>query len=236
MIFRPSKKKIDKSIKFKLDGKRLFPTESVKYLGVLLDEHLQWNKQIKHVKTKLSRAIGILSRLRHNTNLNVLKIAYHSIFGSHLQYGSQLWAQTSRENVNAIQVLQNRALRKIAFKKSNDPVSELYKDFKILKFCDLVQLQNCLFMVQLEQNEKLAKSFTELKHCGENHNYKTRAATKNLLATPFCNTDTYGTHSTKYRCITDWNNFKKSFPDLPQTDYTYIKIKTLLKKDLLSKY
>ena len=88
MIFRPSKKKIDKSIKFKLDGKRLFPTESVKYLGVLLDEHLQWNKQIKHVKTKLSRAIGILSRLRHNTNLNVLKIAYHSIFGSHLQYGS----------------------------------------------------------------------------------------------------------------------------------------------------
>ena len=43
VIFRPRKLKIDHSFKFKLDGKRLVPTHSVKYLGVLTDEHL-WNK------------------------------------------------------------------------------------------------------------------------------------------------------------------------------------------------
>ena len=40
VIFRPRKLKIDHSFKFKLDGKRLVPTHCVKYLGVLIDEHL----------------------------------------------------------------------------------------------------------------------------------------------------------------------------------------------------
>ena len=44
VIFTPRKLKIDHRFKFKLDGKRLLPTHSVKYLGVLIDEHLLWNK------------------------------------------------------------------------------------------------------------------------------------------------------------------------------------------------
>ena len=90
VIFRLRKLKIDNSFKFKLDGKRLVPTKSVKYLGVRLDEHLHWNEQISQVKMKLNRAIGILSKLRYNANLSVLKIIYHSLFGSHLLYESQL--------------------------------------------------------------------------------------------------------------------------------------------------
>ena len=65
----------------------------MKYLGVLLDEHLHWNEKISQVKMKLNRAIGILSKLRYNANLSVLKIIHHSLFGSHLLYGSQLWGK-----------------------------------------------------------------------------------------------------------------------------------------------
>ena len=52
VIFRSKKLKIDSSFKFKLNGKRLVPTKSVKYLGVLLDEHLHWNEQISPSLTK----------------------------------------------------------------------------------------------------------------------------------------------------------------------------------------
>ena len=61
-------------------------TKPVKYLGVLLDEHLNWNEQITQVKMKLNHAIGIISKLKYNANLSVLKIIYHSLFGSHLFY------------------------------------------------------------------------------------------------------------------------------------------------------
>ena len=56
VIFRSRKLTIDNSFRFKLDGKRLVPTKSVKYLGVLLDEHLHWNEQISEVKMKLNCA------------------------------------------------------------------------------------------------------------------------------------------------------------------------------------
>ena len=37
--------KLNNSFKIKLDGKRLFLTTSVKYFGVLLDEHFTWSPQ-----------------------------------------------------------------------------------------------------------------------------------------------------------------------------------------------
>ena len=171
LIFRQKKKSLDHSVKFKLNGKRLFPTSSVKYLGVILDQHLYWNKQLAHVTTKLNQGIGILSKLRHYANLNILKIVYHSLVGSHLHYGVQLWGQTNTENINKIRVLQNRALREITFKMLHNPTNEIYKNPKILRFSDSVCIQNSLFMNQIEQNEKIAKSFSKLKYCCDNRNH-----------------------------------------------------------------
>ena len=90
----------------------------MKYLGVLLDKHLHGKEQISQVKMKLNRAIGILSKLKYNTNLSVLKIVYHSVFGSHLLYGSQIWGQKTLKTQTTFQTLQNRALKKITSKNS----------------------------------------------------------------------------------------------------------------------
>ena len=80
IIFYLSLKKTDHSLKFKLNGKRLTQTDTVKPLRILLDYHLLWSKQINHVATKLNQAIGILSRLRSRASLKILKITYHSFF------------------------------------------------------------------------------------------------------------------------------------------------------------
>ena len=112
VVFRRQKAKLNNSFKIKLDGKRLFPTSSVKYLGVLLDEHLTWSPQISHVQMKLNQAIGILSKLRYQANTDILKTVYHSLFGTHLIYACQLWGQNNKETQNKFRTLQNRALKK----------------------------------------------------------------------------------------------------------------------------
>ena len=134
---------------------------------------------------------------------------YHSIVESHLHYGARLRGQTKAENINKIRVLQNKALRKITFKKLHDSTNKIHKDLKILRFSDSVCMQNCLFMNQIEQNEKISKSFSKLKYGGDKHNYHTRSATKKCLDIPRLSISFYGTPSAKYHCIIDWNNFKK---------------------------
>ena len=129
IIFHSRSKKIDHNLKFKLDRKRLTPTST--YHGVLLDNHLLLSKQINHVTTKLSQAIGILNALRNNTSLKMLKMTYHSLFPSHLLCGSQLCEHTNLTNQNKIQKLQNRALRKILFKKQQDSIRQrITKNYK----------------------------------------------------------------------------------------------------------
>ena len=68
----------------------LIPTQSVKYLGMLLDEHLQCSKKLSHVKVKMNRSIGTLSKLRYNPNPDILKIKYYSLFSSHVIHTCQL--------------------------------------------------------------------------------------------------------------------------------------------------
>ena len=43
IMFKPRMKKVDFDLKLKLNGKRLYPTKSVKYLGIKIDESFTWN-------------------------------------------------------------------------------------------------------------------------------------------------------------------------------------------------
>ena len=54
IIFRKPRKIVEfDQIKIKLNGKRLYPSTYVKYLGVLLDEHLSWKPHINEITKKI---------------------------------------------------------------------------------------------------------------------------------------------------------------------------------------
>ena len=64
MFFTSSKKQLDCDLKIKLNGKRLYETDSVKYLRIQIDKRLTWKQQINHVALKLSKSNVMLSKLR----------------------------------------------------------------------------------------------------------------------------------------------------------------------------
>ena len=65
LIFHSKKKCFDYSdISIKLNKVKLNPTDNVKYLGIFLDKNLSWDYQITQLSKKLSRANGVLFKLR----------------------------------------------------------------------------------------------------------------------------------------------------------------------------
>ena len=102
-----------------------------------------------------------------------------------------------------------------------------------MQFTDILKVQNCLFMYQVEQNNALATSFPAL-HSRDKHNYQTRSATQNLLDVSLARTN--GKESVKYQCIRDWNNFKKKFPQIPENELSNMKIKAILKQAIFDQY
>ena len=52
VIFKHQRKKLDSPIKVKLSRKRLYPSKSVKYLGIKI-ENLNWKQNIHDIAIKL---------------------------------------------------------------------------------------------------------------------------------------------------------------------------------------
>ena len=88
-------------------------------------------------------------------------------------------------------------------------------------------------MCQLEQNKKVAATFSGLVCTKEKHSYNIRSARKNLLDISLCQTFTYETQSCKYQCIKDWNRFKK---ENSTENLTYPVVKNIFKKNFLASY
>ena len=64
VIFSPKRKQITKHLNFRISGQKVEISNRVKYLGIQIYQHLNWNKHInqKHIIPKLYRAIAVLSK------------------------------------------------------------------------------------------------------------------------------------------------------------------------------
>lgn len=68
----------------KIDGKGLERGRVVKSLGVLLDNRLQWNKQVKLLKRKACAGLASLRRLQH-VLLTTIKRSIYSVLDTTLR-------------------------------------------------------------------------------------------------------------------------------------------------------
>ena len=84
VIFKRQMKKLDSPIKIKLSCKRLYPSKSVKYLGIKINENFNWKQHIHDIAIKLNRANAVLSITRNYVNKHTLRTIYLAIFDSHI--------------------------------------------------------------------------------------------------------------------------------------------------------
>ena len=99
VIFKSKQKKFEGDLEIKLCGRRLYPTESGKYLGVKTDTNLSWH--VSDFSIKLNRANTLLFKMRKYVSLKILRFIslkilgsiYFTIFDSYLSYCYLVWAQ-----------------------------------------------------------------------------------------------------------------------------------------------
>ena len=73
VVFRPPRTKTYNRFTLKLNRTTLYESPKIKYLGLILDKTLSWKHHIFELRKKLSRAVGILYKMRSlNTQKNKL--------------------------------------------------------------------------------------------------------------------------------------------------------------------
>ena len=234
LVFRDPRRKIDFNLKIKIDGKKIAPSKFVKYLGIYLDNFLSWQQQEQDMRSRLSRATGMLCKIRHYVNFDILKMIYHGIFASILNYGSLIWGQHSRI-VGRLQTIQNKAIRYMTFKSKRTTVLPLFKESGILTLSDYIVLQNCLFAYNCI-NGTLPTPLLDNRIALVRTSFNTRAERLNQLVNFRTSTVLYGTHSIKSRAIQAWNYVNIDLHLLKLQDLSKSVCKKKIHQYLLDKY
>ena len=73
ILFKTKHKPCDTDLRLKLCRKRLYKTKYLRYLGIKIDENLNWKIHIHDLASKLNRANAVLAKLRHFVNYEILR-------------------------------------------------------------------------------------------------------------------------------------------------------------------
>ena len=74
-------------------------SRSYKLLGILFDEHLNFNHHINYLKSKLSKALFCINRIKHFVPQKTLKTIYFSLFHYHFLHCPQIVNCSSKTNI-----------------------------------------------------------------------------------------------------------------------------------------
>ena len=115
------------------------------------------------LKAKLRRANGLLAKLRHYTSSKLLTTIYNALFESYMRYGCQIWGQIRNQYISDVVKLQKKAVKIITFsgKYTSTSTRSLFSKHRILFFDEIVNLQNCLLVLNVLINE-ISEALQEL--------------------------------------------------------------------------
>ena len=113
VIFRPHRKKLNYLPQINIfDNEQnknviLEHKNCIKFLGLLIDENLSWKDHIHTLTTKISKTVGLITKLRHIVPNQTLLNIYKSLIAPSMTYGLTSWGNASETLLNKVLVLQN---------------------------------------------------------------------------------------------------------------------------------
>ena len=84
---------------------------STKYLGVQVDQFLNWDEHLVTVTKKVSRGLGMLRYAKRYLPLVTVQAMYKSLIEPHFRYCCPVWGAAGITALQKLQKLQNRAAR-----------------------------------------------------------------------------------------------------------------------------
>ncbi len=230
VLYKPLNKQEPLTLTLILNNELILRKDHAKYLGLYFDDKMSWDKQITALTLKLSKAIGILYKLKRYASQSILRNVYYSIIHPHLIYGIMSWGATSITSLNSLQGKQNRALKLVFDLPWRLETNPIYFNNKFLKINELYHLELIRFMYKFYHNllpPAFSLYFTKIETISP---YNTRLASNHNFRLPAVNRN-YGLKSQSYTGIKLWSQIPTDAKFI-----NYSNFKTFSFNHMLSRY
>ena len=115
-------------LNLQIHDKDLGGVQSIKYLGIHIDNTLDWKKHTQEASKKISQSLGLSKYAQRFLHSESLKNLYIGWVDSHFRYCCAVWGVCGLGKIQQLQKFQNRAARIITCSTYDAPSKPLIKD------------------------------------------------------------------------------------------------------------
>ena len=119
-------------------------TKTIKFVGIIIDDTLNWTSHIKHIRSKLTHSLYCLVRMKNFLTLKHKLIIYNAIIKPHLEYMLPIWGHSGK--CKSLEILQKKCIRLIMGSSRFSHAEPLFKQLDILKLNNLYSLKVFQFL------------------------------------------------------------------------------------------
>ena len=186
------------------DGHKIEEVKQTKFLGVILDNKLNWHAHCEYICGKIFKGIGIIIKARKVFNETTLLSLYNSLILPYVSYCIHVWGKAYDTHLKHVMVLQNKAVRVIAGVPPRTNADNLYLELDVLPVKKIFVYAFSIFMYKY-MNGMLPELFHDMfTPISDIHSYDTRQAKNKKLFVSFKSTSR-GQQSNTYIGPHVWN-------------------------------
>ena len=206
ILFHRRQKVIDQPLpNLKIYGMIIEKVPVIKFLGIFIDEHLEWKQHLQYVTDKISKYVPLFYRIRKSVPLTCMKVMYFSFIYSNLIYCNTVWCSVNKTTINKLIIAQKKIIRAISGTPSREPSSPLFENLQLLKVENILIFFRCLYVFKSLNN---MNSFVGFERPAPAQ-YHTRQSERNTLVVPNYRTD-HSRQSILFTGTAAWNDLPES--------------------------
>ena len=108
MAFCTSKRSIPEYINIQINNKSLSRVDEYKYLGVVFETGMKWEKHIRNITNRSRYMLFVMNKLKYQLLPSKLTSIYYALFQSVANYGIVAWGGTYKKYLKPINNLLTR--------------------------------------------------------------------------------------------------------------------------------
>ena len=106
VVFKQNHTAVDAHLTINIGNDLIEHKTVVKFLGVYIDEKLEWHEHIKYIINKLNSSTYAMRKIKNILNTNHLMTLYYSLVYPYIDYAISLWGSTHNTHVNKLYIKQ----------------------------------------------------------------------------------------------------------------------------------
>ena len=176
MLF--TNKRVDRKIDIRVNDTVLEQKSECKFLGIIVDDDINWKSHIKYISSKVSKTIALLRFLKYTFPKQILKTLYMSLIQPYLNYCNIIWGAADKTILEPLVILQKKAIRiisRVPYLESTEP---LFTSLNILTIPQIFTLNCILFIYKCLYSGQFNELKKRLLRGNYFHSYNTRYNTE----------------------------------------------------------